>query len=199
MSIRTLVESLLQNSWLYDRIQILAGVRRVQDRMMQQIDKLHPPLSVLDVGGGTGGSFALWPESTIYICLDTDPVKLAGFRRKQPNGICLLSDGSNTPIADHSVNVVLCSFVAHHISDNALGELLSETQRVLANDGTFIFVEPLRTSRWLSKAMWSIDRGDYPRSATVLRNALELGFEIRHWEQFRVYHEYVLCIAHKRW
>ena len=107
MSIRTLVESLLQNSWLYDRIQILAGVRRVQDRMMQQIDKLHPPLSVLDVGGGTGGSFALWPESTIYICLDTDPVKLAGFRRKQPNGICLLSDGSNTPIADHSVNVVL--------------------------------------------------------------------------------------------
>jgi len=183
------------HSWLYDWIQVLAGQGRVLERMSRQTATMRAE-TVLDVGGGTGASRRLWPVSSRYICLDIEMPKLIGFRSKVPTGLALLSDATRMPIANASVDVVMCMAVVHHLTDAMLDNVLGEALRVLKPDGHLILLDPvLNRERLAGRILWRLDRGSYPRTEQDLRKKLDSRVKIIHWEKFAIYHEYVFGVG----
>jgi ubiquinone/menaquinone biosynthesis C-methylase UbiE len=191
------VHYLAAKPWIYDRIQAMAGAGVVNRHLAGALQPLvRPGLNVLDVGGGTGLARALFPADCRYVCLDSDPVKLKGFKQKYPDGISLLSDAAKMPVDSGSVDLVLCRFVTHHVPDDQLPDLFHESARVLKRGGRFIYVEAVRVDRRpLASLLWHYDRGAHPRREEEVRRRLQTNFEIEHWERFAVYHQYVVGVS----
>jgi ubiquinone/menaquinone biosynthesis C-methylase UbiE len=185
--------------WVYDLVQLLVGVRQVHRRLVIQFAALFSASSVLDLGGGTGLLRKFWRPDCAYLCLDNDSLKLQGFRTKYPTGLALLSDATQVSLKSESVDVVLCVFVAHHIPDALLAQLIDESARVLKDKGRLVLVDALwAPARQVGRLLWKYDRGSHPRTAKALQSAITRQYSITHWERFAVYHEYLLCVATKR-
>lgn len=190
---------MVANPWVYDQVQLLAGVRYVHHRLATQIAPLSAGSLALDFGGGTGILRSLVPFTCTYVCLDIDMLKLRGFLSKYPDGIALFADASQAPIKSDTVDIVLCTSVAHHIPDGVLTRLISESARILKDTGRFIFLDPLwEPTRWAGRLLWRYDRGSYPRTAEHLHSIISCYYEIIQWERFAVYHEYILCMGAPR-
>lgn len=183
--------------WIYDRIQALAGAATVNRHLATALQPLlRPSLDVLDVGGGTGLARTLFPADARYVCLDSDPVKLAGFRQKYPDAQAVLADGTHMPIETATVDIVLCRFVTHHVPDDQLPALFREMARVLKPSGSLVFVDAVRgEGRPISKLMWRYDRGSFPRHEEDVRARINNRFQVMSWDRFAVFHPYVLAVA----
>lgn len=185
---------------VYDLSQTLAGSRKVRRHLERCVQSLSPPIStVLDVGGGTGINRAIWPGSVSYVCMDPDPRMLAGFKAKHPGGAGILGEGARMPVHNKWADLLLLTCVLHHLSRDAAPAILRECGRVLKPEGKLVIVEPLKMPRRLvSRLLWHLDRGSFPRDEETLRQAVGADFEILHWERFRPLHEFVLCVAQKK-
>jgi SAM-dependent methyltransferase len=180
---------------VYEGIQRLSGSRIVDGRIREACQSRPRPALVLDVGGGTGASAALWDPETRYVCLDVERVKVARLRQRS-DALALVGDALRLPVASSSVDALLCRLVAHHIDSASLPILFAEMARVLQSGGYLIFVDALDLpDRWQSRLLWKYDRGRCPRSEDELRASLETWFEVVEWQRFTVYHEYALCLA----
>jgi len=115
----------------------------VRKRVAEQAVKLSDAKLVLDIGGGTGAVAAMWPPSTRYVCLDIDPMKLQGFLSRNPQGIALQADATRLPVADSSVDVVLCNSVTHHLTDDLLQRMIAEAARVLSPKGKLVLTDAM--------------------------------------------------------
>ncbi|MBA3530439.1 MAG: class I SAM-dependent methyltransferase [Ardenticatenales bacterium] len=189
---------LVAHPWVYDQVQIAAGARTTTQHLAAQVALLSGASLVLDVGGGTGLYRGLWPESCAYLATDLDIEKLVGFRAKYPNDPALLADASALPLAAGSVDVVLCTFVSHHLPDSVLAAFLAESRRVLRRGGVFLFMDALWVpSRWPGRLLWRFDRGSFPRTATMLTEVIAEHYTLRHQERFAVWHEYMLLVGRK--
>jgi ubiquinone/menaquinone biosynthesis C-methylase UbiE len=196
--LRKALHRVVQNPWVYDRIQFLAGAEHTRRRLAAQIGRLSAATSVLDLGGGTGLYQSLWPSHCNYVCLDVDMVKLRGFLSKQASGIALRADATRVPIRSASVDVVMCIAVSHHLTDELLEQLIDESARVLKDEGTFIFVDPVwETGKLAGRLLWKYDRGSYPRTAECLRSVVSNHYRLIHDAQYSVHHEYLLCVGVK--
>jgi ubiquinone/menaquinone biosynthesis C-methylase UbiE len=181
---------------VYDLAQKAVGVSAVRKRVAEQAAKLSDAKLVLDIGGGTGAVAAMWPASTRYVCLDIDSMKLQGFLSRNPQGIALQADATRLPVADGSVDVVLCNSVTHHLTDDLLQRMISEAARVLSPKGKLVLTDAIwKEDRRVGKLIWKYDRGSFPRSAENLRAVIASHLTIEHWEHFAVWHEYVICVA----
>lgn len=187
------------NARIYDLIQRLVGVKLVHGRLRRRISEGNSQSLVVDVGGGTGLLRELWPRTSEYICLDVDHTKLLGCARRHPLDACVLGDGRKMPFASRSVDAVSLVFVAHHLSDLDLVNVVRESARVLKATGTLIFAEPVwQPRRLIGRLLWKYDRGEFPRTAEDLRAAIGVAFSIVHWDRFAILHEYALCVARTR-
>lgn len=184
---------------VYDAVQWLVGASAMRRRMSVQIARLAPLRVVIDVGGGTGaGKEALSADCT-YVCLDIDPLKIQGFVQKNPGERGVVADATRMPLPDASVDAIILMFVAHHLADDLLDAFMREAVRVLRPDGHLVFADPLwEPGRWAGRVLWKYDRGSFPRTSAALRGALAKHFEITHWEEFAVWHAYVLAVGRPR-
>jgi len=183
---------------VYDLAQIAAGARTVRGKIAEQAAQLQGAPLVFDIGGGTGAVGAMWDGRTKYVCLDIDPLKLAGFLARNPRGIALQGDATQLPIADASLDVVLCNSVTHHLADELLERMIAEAARVLKPGGRLILTDAVwARGRWAGRVIWRYDRGSFPRTAEVLKNLIGSHLSIERWEHFAVWHEYVICVAHR--
>lgn len=193
--ILSLLHELASYPWVYDQIQRAAGVRQVHARMSRQLPTEGADY-VVDVGGGTGAMRAIWPAGSRYVCLDIEMPKLRGFRAKVEDGLALQSDATRMPIADGCAGSVVCMAVAHHLTDGMLADVLRESARVLRPGGRVFFLDPVfAQSRRIGRMIWRLDRGSYPRTADTLRRVFSEHFQVAHWEQFAIYHEYVFAVG----
>jgi SAM-dependent methyltransferase len=184
------------NPTVYDVVQFLAGSAYLDRRLAANLGDLDPRPLILDVGGGTGLPPSLWPAGATYVCLDIDPVKLAGFRRKDRPGAPLRADATHLPVRSASVDLVVCKDVSHHLSDAQLPVLFGESRRVLKPGGRMLFIDAVQArERWRSRALWRYDRGAHPRSIETLRQAMASEFDIAHWEVFATHHRYVFGVG----
>lgn len=183
---------------VYNLVQTLVGAGYVHRLLRAQVAPVRDAALVLDLGGGTGINRDLWSPSSAFICLDTDPVKLHGFLSKHPRDIPLLGDATSVPLKDNSVDAILCAAVSHHIPDAVLPSLFIEGVRALKPGGRFIFLDAVwAPSRWTGRLLWKYDRGSYPRSKETLKALIAGQCAIVHWQEFRVFHTYVLCVGAK--
>lgn len=150
--------------------------------------------SLLEVGAGTGNCRILMPDSTRYLWLDHDVQKLSGFRKKHPNELAVMGDGTQLCFKDKSVDYALCAAVLHHLNDAELALLLNELQRVVRR--RLIVLDPVDCQdRTMSNLLWKYDRGSFPRTTQRIQTILERQFNLDHTDELTVNHRYVLCVA----
>ena len=185
------------NPTIYDTVQLVVGVSPHLDRRLAaNLGETPARPTILDVGGGTGLPPSLWPAGATYVCMDIDPVKLAGFRRKDRPGVALRGDATHLPVRTGSVDVVVCKNVTHHLRDAQVPPLFQESARVLKPGGRMLFIDAVRApERWRSRALWRFDRGAHPRLVATLRQSMAARFDIAHWEVFAYYHRYVFGVG----
>lgn len=197
--IRSLLHQIVARPWVYDTAQTIVGAKKVRARLAARIAPVRNARLVLDIGGGTGSVGELWSDSSRYICLDIDPQKLEGFTAKNPTGIALLGDATRIPVAAGAVDIVLCTNVTHHLPDEALSLMMTECARVLAPGGKLILSDAIwAPQRRVGRMIWHYDRGSFPRTAEVLRNAVSAQLNIQSWDQFAIWHEYFICVASRK-
>lgn len=120
-------------------------------------------LSLLDVGGGDGSGLAgvVWWAArrrlqSRGILLDrSEPILQLARRRRQPPFWLLQGDACRLPLADNSVDVVMCSLVLHHFAPAPARRLLREMARV-ARHG--IVVDDLLRSHVGLFGAWAMTR-----------------------------------------
>lgn len=184
----------------YNLAQIIFGGSYQRKKVIQnQHLSLQNDCCVLDLGGGTGLYRDLWPKDCRYICLDNDLTKLNGVIKAGPSDFMLLADVKSIPIKDNSVDIIFCNSVSHHISDEILESLLSESTRVLKDSGKLLFLDAvLRQESFLNRFLWSLDRGEYPHTQGILTQAIERHFIIDHLEKFSHAYDFVFYVCSRK-
>jgi ubiquinone/menaquinone biosynthesis C-methylase UbiE len=185
----------LSHPKLYDLVQWAVGAAKVRARLVPLLAGSEERI-VLDIGAGTGGLRALLPENCCYIWMDNDPQKLRGYTVR-PGDRAILGSALCLALAPNSVDQALCASVAHHLGDAELRQALREIARVIRYK--LVFLDPVDCpARPVSRLLWSIDRGSFPRSPEVLRRFLEEYYVLERAEVFTVLHRYFACVARPR-
>lgn len=94
---------------------------------------------VFEIGCGTG-KLLDFIEPNIYIGFDTNYESLKLLKNKFHNALCIHGDGLSLPVADSSVNCIVCIHTLEHIYD--LAKFFDEIKRILKTNGIFIFAIP---------------------------------------------------------
>lgn len=181
---------------VYDLIQTALGVNLAYRRFKKVLDSQATYHTVLDLGGGTGRIREILDTGCKYYCLDNEAPKLTQFRKHTPDGLAILGDATLAPIADASMDLIICIAVSHHLDDFDFNRLLLEIRRVLRPSGRLMLFDPVWKPSWLTgRLLWSLDRGSNPRTREAMLGILENHVRIVHREDFRMAHEYTLVMA----
>ena len=140
----------MSRNWLlplYDPLTRLLGVRRVHRRLLDQAG-VGPGQRVLEIGCGTGNLLLAakqtQPAATV-VGLDPDLTALARAQRKaRRRGLAVQLDrgyADQLPYADDSVDVVLSSFMLHHVPADEREPAIREVRRVLRPGGALHLVD----------------------------------------------------------
>lgn len=191
-----LLRTFIEHPLTYDLVQTLAGAKAVRQRISPLLAETGGK-TVLDVGAGTGGLRTWLPENARYVWLDSDPAKLTGFRASGSQAAAVLADGASLCFRDKSVDYTLCVAVLHHLATDQALNLLREMARVTR--GKLLLLDPVHCpSRLASRALWSIDRGEHPRTSERIQEIVGDSFSLDRCEVFEVFHRYVVCAATPR-
>jgi ubiquinone/menaquinone biosynthesis C-methylase UbiE len=196
--LKALLHRIFSVPLIYDLLQTLVGARYIRSRLQKSLTGIVDGAIIVDVGGGTGLNRSLFGENIRYICLDNDPVKLQGVLQKMVDGHPLLGDAGNIAIQTNSVDMVICTSVTHHLPDELLSEFFREAMRILKPTGKFVVLDAVWSpKRWASRILWRYDRGSFPRPLETLRQELSRHGKLTHWDEFAVFHRYVIGIVNK--
>ncbi len=130
--------STYENSWL----QRAFFERVYQATLTLAAGTVHQPVSVLDVGCGTGKllrrAATYWPEAHL---IGVDPANgmIEMAKRLTPNATFFTGMAEALPLEDASVDLALSTSSFHHWQDQAAG--IREITRVLRPGGYFILVD----------------------------------------------------------
>jgi ubiquinone/menaquinone biosynthesis C-methylase UbiE len=191
--LKSAAHALVSHPWVYDKVQRLVGSERVFGHLAPHVKRTQGDV-VLDIGGGTGNVISVVPSPTDYIWLDSDPLKLQGFRRKHPLLTGIIGDATSIPLKDKSVDDVLCTAVLHHLTNEQLPLFFQEAARVARKKLILLDAVERKTSI-ISRMLWKYDRGSHPRTVEALSAAMSVRFAIEQTERFEVLHEYLICIG----
>jgi ubiquinone/menaquinone biosynthesis C-methylase UbiE len=194
-----LAHRVASNGSVYDAIQMLAGAHLVRRRLKSNLYQMcRPGNRVLDVGGGTGRMQDYTPPQSIYYCLDLEMPKLLRYSQVSPVSNPMLSDATRMAVRTGSIDLVMCTCVAHHLTDEMLTHVLNEARRVLRTDGRILLLDAVdNPRRWTSRFLWRLDRGSHPKTIETLERVMRSMFQIEIRERFAIYHEYLLCVGRK--
>jgi ubiquinone/menaquinone biosynthesis C-methylase UbiE len=140
----------MRHEWLlplYDPLNRLLGVRQIRRRLLDQAG-LQPGQHVLEIGCGTGdlllAAKRTQPAAAV-VGLDPDLAALARAHRKaRRRGLAVQLDrgyADELPYADDSVDVVLSSFMLHHVPADVRETAMREVRRILAPGGALHLVD----------------------------------------------------------
>jgi len=200
--ITALIHRAVARPRVYDAVQTAGGAAYTDMRVRKAIARsvtLAPGMTVIDVGGGTGRSRLLWPSNVRYVLIDNDHEKIAGFEAKRVEGEAVYADAKALPFADATVDVAMLSAVIHHLPPGVPEVALGEIQRVLKPDGRLILHDAVwRRWRPVGRVMWRFDRGSYPRGKAEITAIVDAHFKILSFEEYSIFHRYVLLAARPR-
>jgi SAM-dependent methyltransferase len=183
----------VSNAWIYDQVQDrIAKLGAIRERVRAEGASFSG--SVLDVGAGTGNFLDVLPAQAEYVGIDPDPAKIERLTKKFPEVAALVADGTNLPFDHKSFDYAVCIDVSHHLDASQLRRLVAEAARVTRRE--LLFIDAIWIPRSaVSRALWAIDRGRFPRSAETMLAALREHFELVSVDYVRFSHRYVIVHA----
>ena len=140
----------MSRNWLlplYDPLTRLLGVRKVHRRLLDQAG-VRPGQRVLEMGCGTGNLLLAAKQTqaaATVVGVDPDLTALArAYRKARRRGLAVQLDrgyADHLPYADDSVDVVLSSFMLHHVPTDQREAAMQEVRRVLRPGGALHLVD----------------------------------------------------------
>lgn len=127
---------------------------------------------VLDVGCGPGTNRSLFANHA-YVGVDLDRSYAA--RSKHRAGGCVVAaDAARLPFRPGTLfDCVFVNSLLHHLDDTQVDRLLCDASRLLMPGGTIHVIDLVVPDQHnLARGLALRDRGNFPRSLTVLRAAL---------------------------
>ncbi|XP_069826384.1 thiol S-methyltransferase TMT1A-like [Dendropsophus ebraccatus] len=137
---------------------VMEGEKRKLFRNMSDFSGPSKGLRLLELGCGTGANFKFYPSGCKVTCLDINPNFQSFLSKSQAENDHLIyerflvaSADNMTPVADGSMDVVVCTLLACSVPDTPA--VLKEVKRVLRPGGAFYFIEHVAhvdESSWIS-------------------------------------------------
>lgn len=138
------------------------------------------PISVLDVGAGTGRSRQIYIDSASrYVGVDLADEAVACARRRHPESEWVVADACDLGFPDETFDVVAFSSVLHHIP--GFDRAVREAVRVLKPGGSVFAFDPnllhpaMALFRWPKSPLYS-PVGVSPNESPMLPSVLRRGF-----------------------
>ncbi len=132
---------------LYDFLESKAGKNQFQ-RWRELLWSKAEGNRILEVGVGTGGSLAYYPQGTELTAMEFSPGMLKRAREKaigqQAAGRLLLMDVQDLGFKDNTFDTVVASLVFCTVPDPVLG--FKEIKRVVKTDGKVLLLEHVLSS-----------------------------------------------------
>lgn len=154
----------------YDPITKALGIDQARETLIDQAD-LRAGLRVLDMGCGTGSlilAIARRHPDIRLVGLDPDPRALARCSTKaERTGVraeFVRGFADATPLAAHSFDRVVTSFMFHHLSATEKRAMLREARRLLKPGGSIHLLDFAHKQGWLAQARLPFFHGDGMRA-----------------------------------
>jgi glycosyltransferase 2 family protein len=113
---------------------------------------------ILDIGCGSGVQIrALGLESpNLIIGMDVNRNALLYAKKKEiPHSEFIIADAQNLPFKDRTVDKIICAEIIEHLNNPE--QLITESQRVLRQDGSIVITTPNENSVWgLYEFLWDV-------------------------------------------
>jgi ubiquinone/menaquinone biosynthesis C-methylase UbiE len=135
---------------------VFGGARAALSELWTVLGPQSPAASLLDVGTGAGDIAALASRHARArgVALDVIGIDLSPVLAKFAAGAgtpTVCGDALALPFADKSVDVVVCSQLLHHFTDDAAGDVIRELDRVARQR---VIVSDLRRSWFAAAGFW---------------------------------------------
>jgi SAM-dependent methyltransferase len=192
LTINGLLHRISANPVIYDAIQIATGRPIIAAALRRRLARSRG--LVVDVGGGTGQVKTLLPAGTRHVCIDVDPLKLAGYASKFPDAMPIVGDVMRLPLGTGSTPFLTFIAVSHHLDEEQFEAALRELARVQAPTGVLFFFDAVWAPDFrISRMLWKRDGGAYPRTVSRLVVSLRKHFRIVEQHEFSLWHRYLGC------
>jgi SAM-dependent methyltransferase len=189
-----MIDYLLRKPAIYEWTQVATGSRISARRIRAILGPIPEGARILDAGGGTGIAAAIFARGRDYCCMDIDPdrVRLALDRGSS----AFVGDCTRMPVASQAIDLVVLRAISHHLDNEGLELMMSESRRVLKPDGRLLFLDAIWAPAWIpGRVLWALDRGSHPRPVAALQAALNTHFQLERIDTYSLYHRYFLAVA----
>lgn len=175
---------------LYEIVQRIAGRQRVAMWLAGAIPSA-PAGIVLDVGSASGEHARQYAGNTVS--LDIDIVPLIQRRLLTPGAMAVCGDAAKLPFRSGAVRTSFFIATSHHLSDDSLSSAFGELARVSSTQ--VVFMDAVRDNSLVSRILWRLDRGAYPRRPADLEERLARCFRVIRSDTLRVLHAYRVYVC----
>ena len=201
MALREYIASITSHPTVYEFQRWILGGRKLDQNLepiVQRVCQGSEGGVVVDVGGGTARSRALWPLNWTYFSIDPDD-RMATLDEGNFSIERVVGSADHLPFENDFADVVFMKDTSHHLDDATWIASLGEMARILKPNGHFVFLDAtFNPSRWFSVGFWKLDNGKWPRTSAVLEADLRDFFTIEEIDRFSLIHNVILVTAKQK-
>jgi putative AdoMet-dependent methyltransferase len=140
-------QSVLKTDWIHENYSY--AINFVCNEIKQIAQKSLKSLYVLDIGAGTGNLIAKIVSLPNIVLKAIEPSKQMRikFLEKCKNIEIVPGLLPKIPVKDNTFDILVATYVIHHIPSNEIGVMVQEFRRVLKRSGTVIIVDAMFESQ----------------------------------------------------
>lgn len=195
---RLIFSRIISHPTIYKFQKTLLRGKKLDAHLAQAVKNVSAQLNsakIINIGGGTATSRAMWPNSWEYISIDPDE-RVLDLENPESKIKRILGSADEIPLPSNFADVVLMESVSHHLEQSIWTASLVEINRVLKSGGYFIFLDGVWSPRrWISRVFWRLDAGWFPKTADELESSIDFNFKIKSIKKFTLIHHCILIIS----
>ena len=149
-----------------------------KNRIIQKVLPQRKDISILDIGCGPGSNTEMF-LSCQYTGIDLNSAYIDHAQKKFPNCQFFNQDATQMKLPAKSFDLVLINGFFHHIPDETINNIITESISVLKDQGRILIFDPIipPTNNTLQNMLMKLDRGKFFRSETQLKELFDSTFE----------------------